>query len=411
MPQFVYKIFLALLVLSLSTESIELSFITSVLVLILCATKTLSSNVLTFGILIITVTFIGAISTSWLSYPLFDLLKDTIYFSRPITVLFASYFVTKQIKSITYVFNVVVVIAFLFALRHILVILINVGSYESYINIRSLGGKHNHIELIALVFLFFTPYVSIFKKYRKAVKFILFVSIILYFSRTMLIVFFIFYLGHKGYLHLNRKFLKGFLIFGLTSIILGIAIYNVETTRDSDGLKKFIYKTQNSFKELFVPFDSEQVKRDRRMLWEHWRAYEAQKAIEQLNESGIKAWLIGMGYGTKVELDIEVKLQGKLYAEVPSIHNGYIYILFKTGILGLFFYLLFILSIFFKHQKFKGKKAVLDNMIVASSLYLLFSSFVVTGFYRAGEFSMFLFGLLIASKIKTKTTNQSESKI
>lgn len=403
MPQYVYKTLLVLLVLSLSSLSIELSFVTSVLVLFLCLTKTLSSHMLTFGTIIIMVTLIGVVSTRWFNYPFYDLLKDFIYFTRPITILFSSYFVIKRIKSINFIFNAIVVIAFLFAIRHILVILVNIGSIDSYVYIRTLGGKHNHIELVALVFLLFTPYVTVFSKYRKTVIFIFFASIILYFSRTMFIVLFIFYLGHKGYLFLNRRFLKGFLVFGIASIIIGISISNVETSRNSTGLNKFIYKTQNSFKELFVSFDVEKVKRDRRMLWEHWRAYEAQKAIEQVNDGGVKAWLLGLGFGPQVDLGTTVMLDGKMFDKVPSIHNGYIFVLFKTGILGLIFYLVFILGIFFKFQKFKVKEAVIENLIVATSLYLLFSSFVVTGFYRAGEFSMFLFGILFASKIKQKS--------
>lgn len=407
MPEYIYKICLVLLILSLSSLSIELSFITSIVVLIVSVPKRIDQNLLSTVFFISILAITGALSTNWIKYPIYDLLRDVIYFVRPITILLSSYFIIKRIKSINFVFNAVVFIAFLFAIIHIFVILINIGSIYSYTYLRSLGGKHNHIEMVALVFLFFTPFTTIFIKYRKFVKLILFISFVLYFSRTMYIALFIFYLGYKGYLLLNRKFLKGVMVFGLIAIIGGITISNIETTRDSKGLKSFIYKTQNSFKELFVPFDSKNVKRDKRSLWEHWRAYEAQKAIEQLNENGIKAWVFGMGYGPPILLGTEVWLDGKEVTEVSSIHNGFIYVLFKTGIIGLMLYLSFILYIFIAFQKFRlnQSNSIFNKLLVATSLYMMFNSFVITGFFRPGEFSIFLYGILIASKHKIKRIN------
>lgn len=402
MPQYIYKICLVLLVLSLTSLSIELSFITSIVVLIVSVPKKIDQNLLITTFLISIVAITGFLATNWLKQSLFDIIKDIIYFVRPITILLSSYFIIKRIKSINFVFDAVVFIAFLFAVRHIFVIFINIGSIYSYSYLRELGGKHNHIELVALVFLLFTPYNTIFIKYRKLIKLILFTSFILYFSRTMYIALFIFYLGYKGYLLLNTKFLKGIMIFGLIVIVGGITISNIETTRDSKGLKSFIYKTQNSFKELFASVNTSEIVNDRRLLWEHWRAYEAQKAIEQINENGTKAWLIGMGFGSQIELDTYAILDGNRLTKVPSIHNGFINVLFKTGIFGLIFYLLFIFYTYFKYQNpnLDYYNDLFNKLILASCIYMLFNSFVITGIYRPGEFSIFLFGILIASKQK-----------
>lgn len=407
MPQSGSKVLLVLLILSLSSLSIELSFITSAIIIFLCTTRVVNYNALIFGLLIIIITFIGLISTNWTQYPPYDLLKDFIYFTRPIAVLYSSYFIIKRMKTPNEAFNIVVVIGLFFAIYHLFVLIYNLNSINTYLDIRRLGGKHNHIELVALIFLLFTPYVSVFKRYNKLIILTIVISIVLYFSRTMIVVLFIFYLGHKGFLFLNRRLIRGVMVFGLISILIGVLISNIETTRDSVGIRKFIYKTQNSFNELFESIDVDKIKRDRRMLWEHWRAYEAAKAIEQIDETGFKAWLIGMGFGTKVELDTNVKLEGIEYTEVPSIHNGYIYVFYKTGILGLLFYIMFILGLFLQYQKFKvDEGAIINKLIVSTSLYLLFTSFVVTGFFRAGEFSMFLFGLLLASKVKFEKANQ-----
>jgi O-antigen ligase len=329
-------------------------------------------------------------------------LKDVIYFTRPITILFASYFVVKRIHSQTYVFNTVILIALFFALKHLWNILININFIDSYVYLRTLGGKQNHIEIVALIILFFTPFHERFKKHRKLVIIIILSSFILYLSRTMYITLFIFFLGYKGYLFLNKKLIKGLFVLTSLVILIGVTFSNIETNRDSKGIKAFIYKSQNSFVELFETVDTNYILRDKRSLWEHWRAYEAQKAIEQLNENGAKAWLIGMGYGPPIELDTEVRLDGKLFTKVPSIHNGFIYVLFKTGIIGLLFYIIFIVYVFITFQKFRlnQSNSIFNKLLVSTSIYMVLNSFVITGFFRPGEFSVFFLGVLIASKYK-----------
>ncbi|MFK7781774.1 O-antigen ligase family protein [Psychroserpens sp.] len=400
MPQTVYKIGLFILVLLLSLYSIELSFIASVFLLAISVSNKVSVNLISSSLFLIIITVIGVISSYGLKYQPFDTLKDIIYFIRPVTILFASYFAVKRLKSKTYVFNVVVTIALVFAIIHLFNIVINIGSIDSYVYLRTLGGKQNHIEIVALVFLFFTPYCTAFKKYHKLVVFIITISFLLYLSRTMFIVLFMFFVGYKGYLFLNRKLFRGILLLTIISVILGIVLSNIETNRNSTGFKAFVYKTQNSFSELFESIDTKTILRDRRGMWEHWRAYEAQKAIEQMNNNGTKAWLIGLGFGSKVDLETEVRLDGKQFSEVPSIHNGFVNVLFKTGTLGLLCYCLFIFYIFGTHQRFKtnDENILLNKLILATSVYMLFNSFVITGFYRPGEFSVFLYGIFVASK-------------
>lgn len=405
MPQYVYKLCLILLVFFLSSYSIEWSFLTSVFVILISFKQKVSSNFFQTVLLVSVVAFIGVISTFFeLHYPIIDIIKDVVYFIRPATILLASYFVVTSIKSKSFVFNTVATFALIFAIIHLFIIIVNIGNIDSYVYLRSLGGKQNHIEIVALIFLFFTPYVSVFKKNRKLITFIITLSFLLYLSRTMFIILFLYFLGYKGYLFLNKRLIKGSMVFLLIAITTGIVMSNVETNRDSTGLKAFIYKTQNSFTELFETVDTDKIKRDKRRLWEHWRAYEAQKAIQQLDKNGIKAWTLGLGFGSQIELDTEVRLDGKFFTEVPSIHNGFVFVLFKTGLLGFVFYLGLIIYMFLKFQKFRDEKSdtLFNRLIVATSLYVLFNSFVIAGFYRPGEFSLFLFAILLASKEKTQ---------
>ena len=43
-----------------------------------------------------------------------------------------------------------------------------------------------------------------------------------------------------------------------------------------------------------------------------------------------------------------------------------------------------------------------DELLVVVSYYILFNSLVITGFYRPGEFSIFLYGVLVGLKHKAE---------
>lgn len=405
LPQYIYKFCLILLVYFTSTYSIELSFIFACFTLFISISSVINRDIVIGSLFLTFILIIGLVSTTLSNYILRDIIKDVVYFVRPIVLLLATYFCVKRIKSTEYVFNVVVAVSLFFALKHLFIVLININNIDSYVYLRGLGGKQNHIEFVGLVFLFFTPYVDAFKKQRKLITFVILLSFILYLSRTMFILLFVFFLAHKGYMFLNKKLLKGIFIFSIIAIVLGVIISSVDTDRNSTGLKAFIYKTQNSFSEVFESIDTKEIVNDRRELWEHWRAYEAKKAIEQMDKTGLKAWLIGMGLGAQVDLETYVYLDEEKFYEVPSIHNGFVNVIFKTGVFGFVFYVLFILLVFVNNQKFKFTRSsnlVISKLLLATSIYMLYNSFVITGFFRPGEFSIFLCGMLYATKFKVE---------
>ncbi len=391
MSQNIYKACLFLLVVSLSTYSIELSFLVAFLVMGLSFSAKLNNALIIIVCLLFFLNLTGLISSYSLDYPLYDTLKDAIYYIRPLIILLASYFVIKRIKSKETVFKIVILIGLFYAVKHLTAIVMNIGNIDSYVYLRSLGGKQNHIEMVSLVFLLFSPYKKIFKRYRSLIIFLISISFVLYLSRVMFIMLFIFFLGYKGYLFLNVRIVKSLVVLASISLLLGVVLSSVETNRDSTGI------------ELFEPFDKDLILQDRRSLWEHWRAYEAQMAIEMLQENGIKAWVMGMGYGPPIELGTWVKLDGKRYTAVPSIHNGFIFVLFKTGIIGLMFYTLFLFFVFFNYQEliYRKNPNVYNKLLVATSVYMILNSFVITGIFRPGEYSVFLLGVFIALRSKS----------
>ena len=69
-------------------------------------------------------------------------------------------------------------------------------------------------------------------------------------------------------------------------------------------------------------------------------------ALEQMNEEPV-SFIIGKGFGALVDLKFKAPLSSENIRFIPILHNGYSYILFKTGIIGLFLYLIFLISLYY----------------------------------------------------------------
>ena len=151
---------------------------------------------------------------------------------------------------------------------------------------------------------------------------------------------------------------------------------------------------------MFESLDIETIKKDKRELWKHWRGYEAQSAIEQLNDKGITTWSLGIGFGSMIDLGMEVKLANQNMRYVPIIHNGIVYVLFKTGVLGLIIYLFYIFYLY-SFYRIKSKSNVqhnLNKLIVGCAFYVALSSLVVTGVFKPYDLSGIVLGALFALK-------------
>ncbi|MDX1470729.1 MAG: hypothetical protein R3213_04475, partial [Flavobacteriaceae bacterium] len=127
---------------------------------------------------------------------------------------------------------------------------------------------------------------------------------------------------------------------------------------------------------------------------DHWRAYEASRAIGQLNEKGFWSWTFGLGAGSLVDLEFYAPLSNdpKGMRYISIMHNGYVFVLFKTGILGILFYLLFLFLNYIAYRNTKHLHPALANMIFGIVLYFLFTSLVINGIYNLSDTTTLLLG-------------------
>lgn len=366
---------------------------------IICFSK-LSKNVFNLISYLIVLIFIASISSIFQKPVLYDIVKDFAYLTKPIIALVAGYLLARKIQDFSSFLRIYIYIIFILSIIHIFTIFINVDfSQASVSEIRAIGGISNLAEVIALTIIIASYRIQFLdviknKLLKKVILSIIFLSFFLYFSRTMFVSLGLFLLAIFGYLKITSKGLKyGLLALTIFSLFY-VYLYNSNFEREKPGLESFLYKLKIAPSEIFTPVRTIDPN-NHAYLWDHWRAYEATLAIDQINTPA--TFLIGKGLGALVDLKFKVYLGDSEMRYIPMIHNGYVFVFFKTGIIGVFIYLLFLsnLYLFAYSKRISEKSTIINNLISGFGVYFFFSSLIITGIYNIEDFYMFFVGALL----------------
>ena len=411
MSQNIYRVLLVMLIISLWITSLEISFLTSVFVIIIGFKSKFSKQALTFISILLLLFCIGFFSgisdkESWFSF-----VKDSLYFLRPIAVLLAGYLTVSNLKNKKEFFNIIVLIGFAFAFVHVARIGIQTFGIQFTVDsLRNNFGRTNHLEMVALFLVIVVKDLPV-KKSRFKIAYQVFVAILilsflLYFSRTMMLVVGLMVLAYFGYLKLNTKGVV--YLFLLASFTTGFFIFlnNYEPPQDKSVINTFLWKMKNSYEEAFKPIDIDKTLMDRRTLWQHWRAFEANlvfKEVEEQNDG-----VFGKGFGSTVDVGFEIKLDNEWIRHLPMVHNGLAYVYLKTGAVGLVIYFLCIFNLYSYFYK-KGRNKEEDNynrMLASYTFYFLITSMVITGIFRPYDMVTLLIGGTFALKQYSQFENR-----
>ncbi|MEQ3662812.1 MAG: hypothetical protein ABNG96_08990, partial [Flavobacterium sp.] len=202
----------------------------------------------------------------------------------------------------------------------------------SVAKIREYGGYFNDFEVYTLIILLFYKKFEIDLSKRKFYFYltILALSSFFYLARTNFIQFFILFFAMKGWLIINKKSLTILTSLALFSIIAYTAIYQYNPKRNGDGVDEFLYKVK------LIPLEAFATKINRsdwKDFHDHYRSYENIRTIEQLSYNN--TFLFGEGMGSQVNLKQKVFLGDMFLKYISILHNGYMTVLLKSGLLGL----------------------------------------------------------------------------
>lgn len=332
---------------------------------------------------------------------LYTFIKDIIFFIKPIAFLSLGYFFVKGIKDKKFIFNLIITVALILAIYHISIVSYFVGTTGNLnINsIRNYSGKANIIEMLAILVLInknsFLFLKNVFLRFKYLFLILLIASFILYFSRNMLVSIFIMGLAMNGYFRLSLKRMKAF--FSII-LVLGLSystLFLFDIKRDAEGIEGFFYKLKIAPTEL-VTDDKIDKNTSHDILWDKWRGYESKLALSQTT-NGFFSFFIGNSFGSLVDLKFEAPLGDENMRFIPIIHSGYLFVFFKTGLIGLCCYALFIIYLinFANHKIINNYSFLVTNMVVAFGAYYFLSSITITGVYNIEDsFTLFLGGFL-----------------
>jgi O-antigen ligase len=281
-----------------------------------------------------------------------DLYRDFFIFSKNIIYFLAGIMLSRFIRNFNEFFKYFLFLAFASSLVHIGLILKNFNSITSLAMIRYVAGYANAVEGVALALCVSRIFSKTFRKfiddltfYQKVMIISITISFLLYFSRTLIVLLPVvaFFLTDTLYIRTlfskkNVKMVKAFALFAI--LFYGLTLVADVLPADSP-VRTLVEKFKNIPEEISwtAKKNKEATKTE---IQDHWRGYEAYQGLLKYRNGDAMKKAIGFGFGERIDIGITMKLAGDYYDTIPILHNEYVTLLVKSGILGLFLYLLFL---------------------------------------------------------------------
>lgn len=267
-------------------------------------------------------------------HPLFDAGKDVWYASKPLVEVAFGLWVVRRLGALR-VLWVFLVGAAVVSVDHVVRIL---GALPEYLmngtnENRVQFGAGSFLSLLALVVLVDPPLRrAIARQGRHALGGLLAIAVLgavslaLSRSRTLGVMAAVFVLLQVG-VWLGRNRLRRIAAGAAVVGALGLA-WIVRTP--STGLEESQSFVEKAVEEVAIG----EYANDEDVA-QHWRGFESFLALQQFDSFGPVQKVLGGGFGQNVPLDMVRSLAEEQFDEIPLLHNGYLYVLIKVGLVGL----------------------------------------------------------------------------
>ena len=117
--------------------------------------------------------------------------------------------------------------------------------------------------------------------------------------------------------------------------------------------------------------------------------------VRQVSRDGIKPILLGQGLGSQIDLKQKIMLGDMELRFISILHNGFMTVLLKSGLLGVLFFIISIYLLFIQKKSQIPIIKSLNLLMIGSGLYMIISCWVFMGYYFAADTKSIFFGLII----------------
>ena len=321
---------------------------------------------------------------------LYDILRDAWRFLAPAVYLLLGAWAMARIKRIETVLWITVLAGFSVAVVHLTDFVLDPSllTIRDVRDVRRIAGKGYHLVVIALVILltvrrYGIRLATVSRPLRIFMLTVLALSFFLSFSRTLwgsLLILLTVTWG--AMIRLDRR--TGYVVAGGVIVLALASTIQITTSNSLEQKDSFVEKVLISFREIAIS-DYEDISEIHAL----WRGYEAYRGVRTYAAGQPPELIVGRGFGTLVDVGLFLQLGDFQMRYVPLLHNGYVYVLVKTGIIGVLLYLAFFGMLFstgrgFSHHVF-GELRLLGRLLVGLAWLFLFTTLVVTGLYNRND--------------------------
>lgn len=329
-----------------------------------------------------------------------NIIKDISYFFRPILIIYFGYVISLYNKRSNNIglYKFIVIYSVLSAVLNLVNILINykvVITNFTFLNIREVMGHSDDIMVLGFtVLIFFSQYYGkklFSRNISKLFTLIFILNILVSFSRTKILTFFIMVIIFMVINPQKNIKLNNIRIGILITVVVmsGILYFEYgDINKYFSFLDPFMKKIMNSMTEISAQSDWNNYAE----IVHNWRGYEIYSAKQLLNSFAVIEKVFGAGLGTLIPV-LHSDLVGVPLSEggIILLHNGYYTILIKTGIAGLLLYLMFFGTVIIKSIRCLHRDGFYTAILVSICIEILMNSYTTTGITK----SIYSFGMLV----------------
>ncbi len=332
----------------------------------------------------------------------YDIFKDVWYIGKSLLALIVGYLMMFHIKDLRVFLKLIVIVGTITAFFHIGQFLSNPSIInESIFVIRSELGNGYFICILSIVVIIISwrARINLFpnaKWFSMLAVFACFLSLSLSFSRTLwisflIILFFIF----DFYKLSNIKTIVR--VCFLVALVFLTVLFFINILEGSFYSNIFLDKVMTSFDEIWISDYS-----NHREITMRWRGYESYNVLMTYLEGSSWELFRGLGFGTLVDVGLYMHLGGEAQRYLPVFHNGYLYVLLKTGVVGLLLYLFYLYTfirfgLIYANSLDYNQRDV-GKLLTSIGVIFIMTSIVTMGFFNKSVMSsvIVVLGALIA---------------